>query len=94
MGVPRPVKSPGKAAVSNAPGQWPLVSVILPTRGRSELVRQALAAVVGQTYPGTIECIVVHDQEPPEPELAELATANRSVRVVVNSRSPGLASRA
>ena len=28
-----------------------------------------------------IECIVVHDQEPPQPELAELGTANRSIRV-------------
>ena len=46
--------SPGKPAMSSAPGQWPLVSVILPTRGRSELVRQALASVIGQTYLGTI----------------------------------------
>lgn len=73
------------------PGQWPLVSVILPTRGRPELVRVALSAVVGQTYPGMIECIVVHDQEPPQPELESFGTASRSVRVVANSRSPGLA---
>ena len=73
------------------PGQWPLVSVILPTRGRPELVREALSAVVGQTYPGMIECIVVHDQEPPQPELESFGTASRSVRVVANSRSPGLA---
>ncbi|HEX5301544.1 MAG TPA: glycosyltransferase family A protein, partial [Streptosporangiaceae bacterium] len=77
--------------VSSDPGQWPLVSVIVPTRGRSELVRQALSSVIGQTYPGEIECVVVHDQEPPQPELAELGTADRSVRVVANSRSPGLA---
>lgn len=80
-----------KPAVSHEPRQWPLVSVILPTRGRPELVRQALSAVVGQTYPGTIECIVVHDQEPPQPELAELGDANRAVRVVTNTRTPGLA---
>src|SRR5690349_12540191 len=77
--------------MSSDPGQWPLVSVIVPTRGRPELVRQALCSVIGQTYPGAIECIVVHDQEPPQPELADLGTANRSVRVVANSRSPGLA---
>jgi glycosyltransferase involved in cell wall biosynthesis len=77
--------------VSRGPGQWPLVSVILPTRGRPDLVRQALSGIVGQTYPGMIECIVVHDQEPPQPELAELGTARRSVRVVANSRSHGLA---
>jgi glycosyltransferase involved in cell wall biosynthesis len=77
--------------VSHGPAPWPLVSVILPTRGRPELVRQALSGIVGQTYPGMIECIVVHDQEPPQPELAELGTARRNVRVVANSRSPGLA---
>jgi len=77
--------------VRDEPGQWPLVSVILPTRGRPELVREALSAVVGQTYPGMIECIVVHDQEPPQPELGSFGTASRSVRVVANSRSPGLA---
>ncbi len=79
----------GRPAVS--PRQWPLVSVILPTRGRPELVRQALSAVVGQTYPGAIECIVVHDQEPPQAELAELGTASRTIRILTNSRTPGLA---
>ncbi len=77
--------------MNDRPGQWPLVSVILPTRGRPDLVRQALSAVVGQTYPGMIECIVVHDQEPPQLELAELGTASRSVSIVTNSRTPGLA---
>jgi glycosyltransferase involved in cell wall biosynthesis len=77
--------------MSREPGQWPLVSVILPTRGRPVLVREALAAIVGQTYPGMIECIVVHDQEPPQPELAELGDPRRSITIVANSRSPGLA---
>ncbi len=77
--------------MSHGPGRWPLVSVILPTRGRPDLVREALLAVVGQTYPGMIECIVVHDQELPQPDLEELGTATRSVRVVANRRSPGLA---
>jgi glycosyltransferase involved in cell wall biosynthesis len=77
--------------VSRETGQWPLVSVILPTRGRPDLVKEALRAVTGQTYPGMIECIVVHDQEPPQSGLAELGTARRSVRVVANSRSAGLA---
>jgi|RhiMetdeSRZDD1v2_1073273.scaffolds.fasta_scaffold12731_5 hypothetical protein len=80
----------GRAPVSDY-RKWPLVSVILPTRGRPELVREAIASVVGQTYPGEIECIVVHDQEPPDPDLTRLATARRSVAVVANSRTPGLA---
>jgi hypothetical protein len=71
--------------------EWPLVSVIVPTRGRPELVRQTIAAVVAQTYPGDIECIVVHDQESPDEELATLGTARRSIRVVSNTHTPGLA---
>src|SRR5262249_27093531 len=61
--------------------EWPLVSVIVPTRGRPQLVRETIAAVVAQTYPGDIECIVVHDQEAPDEDLASLGTARRSIRV-------------
>jgi hypothetical protein len=70
---------------------WPPVSVIMPTRGRPELVRESIAAVVGQTYPGDIECIVVHDQEPPDKSLSSLGTARHRVRVVTNAHTPGLA---
>jgi glycosyltransferase involved in cell wall biosynthesis len=77
--------------VTSTPQPWPLVSVILPTRGRPGLVRSAIAAVVGQTYPGPIECLVVHDQEPPDPGLASLGTADHQVRVLTNGRTPGLA---
>lgn len=77
--------------MTGPPGPWPLVSVMLPTRGRPELVRAAISAVVGQTYPGPIECLVVHDQEPPDPALASLGTAEHRVRVLTNHRTPGLA---
>jgi len=70
---------------------WPLVSVIMPTRGRPELVRESIAAVVTQTYPGQIECLVVHDQEPPDEELTKLGTAEHRVAVTANTHSPGLA---
>jgi glycosyltransferase involved in cell wall biosynthesis len=80
--------SPGDPAPE---GDWPLVSVIVPTRGRPELVREAIAAVVGQTYLGDVECIVVHDQEEPDQRLASLGTARHRVRVVANTRKPGLA---
>ena len=66
--------------MSHEPEPWPLVSVIVPTRGRPDLVRETLSAIVGQTYPGPIECIVVHEQEPPRPELAELGAPRRSVQ--------------
>lgn len=72
-------------------GQWPLVSVILATRGRPELVRESISAVVGQTYQGRIECIVVHDQEEMDPTLGALGTEGHSVTVMANRRAPGLA---
>lgn len=77
--------------MSTAPGPaaWPLVSVVMTTRGRPELVRESIAAVVAQTYPGNIECIVVHDQEPPDEGLGLLGTAQHSVRVAVNRCTPG-----
>jgi glycosyltransferase involved in cell wall biosynthesis len=65
--------------------------VILPTRGRPELVRATISSVVGQTYPGPIECLVVHDQEPPDPALAGLGTVEHAVRVLGNHRTTGLA---
>jgi hypothetical protein len=81
----------GQPPASDRRKKWPLVSVIVPTRGRPDLVREAITSVVGQTYPGEIECIVVHDQEPPDPDLTHLATARRGVAVVANARTPGLA---
>lgn len=71
--------------------RWPLVSVIMPTRGRPELVRESIAAVVAQTYQGEIECLVVHDQEAPDNDLVRLGLARRSVRVLANTHAPGLA---
>jgi Glycosyl transferase family 2 len=70
---------------------WPLVSVVLPTRGRPGLLREALDGVVRQSYPGPIECVVVHDQEPPDHTLTRLAAPRREVVVTVNDRAPGLA---
>jgi glycosyltransferase involved in cell wall biosynthesis len=71
--------------------RWPDVSVIITTHGRPELVRQAITSVATQTYPGSVECIVVHDQEPPDQDLASLGTSRCHVRVMANTRAPGLA---
>lgn len=69
---------------------WPQVAVIVPTRGRPELVRQSIAGVVAQSYPGDIDCVVIHDQEAPEESLAGLGSGNHRVRVTSNVRTPGL----
>lgn len=71
--------------------ELPGVSVVIPTRGRPELVRKAVEAVVGQTYQGDIECIVVHDQEAPDVTLEELSRPGRSVTTVLNTGRTGLA---
>ena len=69
----------------------PLVSVLIPTRGRPELLRLTLRSVLDQDYDGRIECLVVHDQEPPDDSLTKLSTDRRTVTVMNNERTPGLA---
>jgi glycosyltransferase involved in cell wall biosynthesis len=64
--------------------------VLVATRGRPELVREAITSIVEQTYPGDIECLVIHDQEPPDPSLEALGRPGCQVTVLA-SRSTGLA---
>ncbi len=90
MAAPRASVTGSEVLVTDR-DDWPLVSVIMPTRGRPELVRKSIAAVVAQDYPGDIECLVVHDQEPPDAELAALGTPRRRVQVTTNTHAPGLA---
>lgn len=69
----------------------PLVSVVIATRNRPEMLRAAVAAVVAQTYPGPIECLVVFDQADPDLTIAS-SDERRPVRVLRNDqRAPGLA---
>lgn len=69
---------------------WPTVSVIVPTRNRPDLLRRALRSIVGQRYPGGVECLVVFDQETPsDPRVA--GRPERELRVLENGRSAGLA---
>ena len=76
------------AAASN--GAWPRVSAVVATRDRPELLKRSLDAILGQRYPGPLECVVVFDQS--EPNLPGLEVReDREVRVVTNTRSPGLA---
>jgi hypothetical protein len=70
---------------------WPLVSAVVATHGRPELVREALESVVAQSYPGEMEIIVVHDREPVDPALVELGRPGRTIQLVTNTHSGGLA---
>jgi glycosyltransferase involved in cell wall biosynthesis len=68
---------------------WPSVGVVIPTRHRPRLVRRALAAVLAQDYLGPLRVLVVHDQTEPDPTLE--ADGPRTIGVLANTRTPGLA---
>jgi glycosyltransferase involved in cell wall biosynthesis len=74
------------------PRPWPSVGVVIPTIDRPALLRRALAAVAAQDYPGPIETIVVFDGTEPDPDLSVAADTSplRTVRVMPNTRTPGL----
>ena len=69
----------------------PKVSVVVPTRERPELLAGAVRAILGQRYAGEIECLVVFDQAQPHPIDVEQPCGDRSLRVLCNDRTPGLA---
>jgi glycosyltransferase involved in cell wall biosynthesis len=70
--------------------EQPLVSVVVPTRDRPELLRRAVTAILGQTYKGPIECVVVFDQSDPGLPCPDLPPGRTLVRRG-NDRTPGLA---
>ncbi|MGH3320776.1 MAG: glycosyltransferase [Streptosporangiaceae bacterium] len=72
------------------PARWPSVSVVVPTRDRPELLRRTLDSVLEQDYPGDIRCVVVFDRCDPDKGIA-VDDPHRSVSVVANDRTPGLA---
>jgi hypothetical protein len=79
------------AKVEPPAGGWPAVSVVLPTRGRPELLREAVDSVLAQSYEGDISLLVVHDQEEPHHALTELVRPGRSVTLLQNTHTTGLA---
>ena len=73
--------------------EWPSVSGVIVTRTGDPFLRRAIRSVVSQRYPGRIECIVVFDQSAAF-DLTDVAPADggdRTLRVIENRRSPGLA---
>ena len=67
----------------------PLVSVVIPTRNRPELVRRAIDAALASDHPGELEVVVVFDQSDPDTSLVR-EVPGRTVRIVTNTRAPGL----
>ncbi|MGI8523656.1 MAG: glycosyltransferase family A protein [Nocardioides sp.] len=70
--------------------QTPLVSVVIPTRGRPALLAETLATITRQDYAGPLEIIVVHDREEVDPALVHLSLPGRKIVSMVNTRTGGL----
>jgi glycosyltransferase involved in cell wall biosynthesis len=68
----------------------PVVDMVIATHNRPQLLRAALDAALAQSYRGRIAVTVVFDRSEPDHSL-ELQTADRSVRVITNQRTAGLA---
>jgi glycosyltransferase involved in cell wall biosynthesis len=69
---------------------WPSVTVIVPTRDRPAMLARAVQSIIGQSYPGEIECVIVFDQSEPVQVNVE-QPAGRRVRLLANTRTPGAA---
>jgi len=68
----------------------PLVTVVIPTRGRPALLEETLASITAQDYSGPMEIFVVHDREEPDPTLVRHSRENREITPTVNTRTGGL----
>lgn len=81
----------GGATVREQTTELPAVDVVVATTGsRAALLRAALEAIWHQTYAGRIDCVVAFDRTEPDTSL-ERESPTRSIRVVANVRTPGLA---
>jgi len=65
------------------------IAVVICTRDRPVLLRRAIAAIAAQTFPGSIETVVVFDRSEPDLDL-EVHGGDRPVRVIANDHTPGL----
>jgi glycosyltransferase involved in cell wall biosynthesis len=84
--------SPEETAIAppRRPASWPSVTVIVPTRDRPVMLARAVRSIIGQSYPGEIECAIVFDQSDPAEVSVEMP-AGRRVRLLTNTRTPGAA---
>ena len=67
------------------------VGVVVPTHDRPELLRSTLRSVLDQDTDADLDIVVVYDRSSPDASLAELGRPGRRVRVLGNTRTPGLA---
>jgi len=69
---------------------YPLVSAVIPTRDRADLLTSAVASALQQTWPN-LEVVVVIDGQDPATEARLAGFADRRVRVVTLSENCGAA---
>ena len=92
----RPVGSASHVRTASGPSPrreaatWPPVTAIVATRDRPAMLARAVRNIVGQSYPGELECVIVFDQCRPAPVDVELPP-DRQVRLLTNVRTPGAA---
>ncbi len=67
----------------------PLVSVVIATRDRIEMLREAVAAVAAQDLAAVVETVLVFDQSEPDTSFVT-DDPQRPVRVISNTHTPGL----
>ena len=65
------------------------VDVIICTKDRIELLAKAISSITEQDYPGIIRITVVFDNSPVRADMGWISPT-REVRVMTNSRTPGL----
>lgn len=70
-------------------GELPSVCVVIPAHARPVELRRAIQSALDQEYAGALSVIVVFDRA--EPDLTLEQSGARPVRVLENSRTPGLA---
>ena len=85
-----PTTAPTSIPTTGLPSDDRSTSVVIATRDRPALLRRALDGILGQTFDGDLEVIVVFDRSEPDRSL-ELEEPGRRVIVTTNVRSPGLA---
>ena len=68
----------------------PIISVVMATRERPQLLRRAVASVFAQRDVGPFEVVLVYDGTRID-DLADLDRGPHTLRAVENSRTPGLA---
>lgn len=67
------------------------VSVVIATRGRPELLRSAIRAILGQEHGAEIEVVVVFDRIEIDPLDDIVVPPHRRLTRIANTRTPGLA---